>query len=274
VIELVENLARRELNEEEEADAFITLVRDQGYEVAQVAAQVGRSSAYVSKRIRLFEDAELRQAVVAGQVAITKAEELLIVDDPADRSHLLRRVREEEWDFTRLRAELRKLLQPKSDDATKRFTAGQIARSEFTGQLDDDSHANQPPRFRFEIEDGTETLPPALRPVIDRPNNLTRRIESLTRTLSDSKLEKRLAELSTTLGQLKPWQLTPDDDRMLGELFLVLKDDSVIDAVDALTRVLFRLAQAPRQRRLVLPSIADAEAQARKRSKGSADRKR
>src|SRR5262249_53927728 len=53
-IELVENAQRRELSDEEEADAFIRLVRDGGREMREVAALAGRSVAYVSKRVRMF----------------------------------------------------------------------------------------------------------------------------------------------------------------------------------------------------------------------------
>jgi len=78
-IELVENAQRRELADDEEADAFISLVRDGGREMSEVAVLAGRSVAYVSKRVRMFEDQSLRTALAAGRITPAQAEELLSV---------------------------------------------------------------------------------------------------------------------------------------------------------------------------------------------------
>jgi ParB-like chromosome segregation protein Spo0J len=66
-VELVENLQRRELSDEEEAGAFITLVRDKGHVMVGVADAVGRSVAYISKRIRVFENAAMRRSIEQGR---------------------------------------------------------------------------------------------------------------------------------------------------------------------------------------------------------------
>src|SRR5918911_2699393 len=77
LLELIENTQRKWLTDVEEADALIRLVREMGREAKEVAAQAGRSEAYVSKRIRVFEDACLREAVEREQLSVSVAEEFL-----------------------------------------------------------------------------------------------------------------------------------------------------------------------------------------------------
>jgi ParB/RepB/Spo0J family partition protein len=77
LLELVENTQRKWLSDAEEADALIRLVREMGCEMKEVAAQAGRSEAYVSKRVRVFEDATLRAAVEGNQMPVSVAEEFL-----------------------------------------------------------------------------------------------------------------------------------------------------------------------------------------------------
>ena len=77
LLELVENTQRKWLSDIEEADALIRLVREMGCEMKAVAAQAGRSEAYVSKRVRVFEDPILRQAVEQNQLPVSVAEEFL-----------------------------------------------------------------------------------------------------------------------------------------------------------------------------------------------------
>src|SRR5438067_10712079 len=55
LLELVENTQRKWLSDAEAADALIRLVREMGCEMKEVAVQAGRSEAYVSKRVRVFE---------------------------------------------------------------------------------------------------------------------------------------------------------------------------------------------------------------------------
>jgi ParB/RepB/Spo0J family partition protein len=77
LLELVENTQRKWLSDIEEADALIRLVREMGCEMKAVAAQAGRSEAYVSKRVRVFEDPILRHAVEQNQLPVSVAEEFL-----------------------------------------------------------------------------------------------------------------------------------------------------------------------------------------------------
>src|SRR5258708_36041766 len=63
VLDLIENLQRQDLSPEEEADALAELIRTRGWTLQQVANTIKRSLGYVSKRVRLFADAALRDAL-------------------------------------------------------------------------------------------------------------------------------------------------------------------------------------------------------------------
>src|SRR5206468_2340745 len=89
VLDLIENLQRQDLSPEEEADALGELIRTRGWTLQQVAGTIKRSLAYVSKRVRLFEDALLRDAVVDRGMPVSTAEELQAKDLTAsDRAAL------------------------------------------------------------------------------------------------------------------------------------------------------------------------------------------
>ena len=103
LLDLVENLQREDLSPQEEADALTELVRTRGWTLQQVADAVKRSVAYVSKRVRLFQDPLLRTAVAEQGMPVTTAEELLAAD-AGWRAALVRRAIAEHWDVTRARA--------------------------------------------------------------------------------------------------------------------------------------------------------------------------
>jgi ParB family chromosome partitioning protein len=103
LLDLVENLQREDLSPQEEADALTELVRTRGWTLQQVADAVKRSVAYVSKRVRLFQDPLLRTAVAEQGLPVTTAEELLAAD-AGRRAALVRRAIAEHWDVTRARA--------------------------------------------------------------------------------------------------------------------------------------------------------------------------
>ena len=123
LVDLVENLQREDLSPEEEADALGELVRTRGWTLEQVAEAVKRSPGYVSKRVRLFEDPELRDAVVNHGLPVSSAELLLAA--PSERKDaLIGRAVAEHWDQMRVRDELQAMssrsVQPKdppADDA-------------------------------------------------------------------------------------------------------------------------------------------------------------
>src|SRR5579872_1456293 len=68
VLALVENLQRQDLTAREEADALGELVRERGWSTRRVAEAIQRSQAFVSKRLRVFEDPMLAPAVLANEL--------------------------------------------------------------------------------------------------------------------------------------------------------------------------------------------------------------
>ena len=106
ILTLVENLQRADLRATEEAAALETLVRERGWTTRQVAAAIKRSQAYVSKRLRVFEDPLLAPAVLANQLSVSAAEELLTLGDTS-RYELLSQAVEHHWDRQRVRTAAR-----------------------------------------------------------------------------------------------------------------------------------------------------------------------
>jgi ParB family chromosome partitioning protein len=103
VLTLVENLQRSDLRPTEEAAALETLVRERGWSTRQVAAAINRSQAYVSKRLRVFEDPLLAPAVLSNQLSVSAAEELLTLHHKV-RYELLSQAVELHWDRQQVRA--------------------------------------------------------------------------------------------------------------------------------------------------------------------------
>ncbi len=75
--QLVENLQREDLSDQDEANAYARL-RQQGYGVRQIAEKLGVSPARVSKDFRLFEDDALAEPVIRGELTKSQAQEILI----------------------------------------------------------------------------------------------------------------------------------------------------------------------------------------------------
>lgn len=106
LLDMIENLQREDLSAEEEADALGQLMRTRGWTLHQVAHAVKRSVAYISKRVRVFEDPSLRSAVVGRGLAVSTAEEMLGAD-PEVRAVLIERAVAERWDQARAREAVR-----------------------------------------------------------------------------------------------------------------------------------------------------------------------
>jgi ParB family chromosome partitioning protein len=106
VLTLVVNLQREDLLPREESEALARLIRRRGWTTRQVAASIKRSQAYVSKRLRIYEDRSLRALILRDRVAPTVAEELLAAGSER-RAQLARRAAAERWDQRRARAEVR-----------------------------------------------------------------------------------------------------------------------------------------------------------------------
>lgn len=96
ILTLVENLQREDLTAKEEATALERLVRERGWTTRQVGEAIKRSHVYVSKRLRVFEDQYLAAPVLADQLPVSTAEELLRAPE-SDRQLLVERAVAEAW---------------------------------------------------------------------------------------------------------------------------------------------------------------------------------
>jgi ParB family transcriptional regulator, chromosome partitioning protein len=185
VIDLVENLQREDLSAEEEADALGELVRTRGWTLDQVAEAVKRSPGYVSKRVRLFQDAELRDAVVNHGMPVSTAE-LLLGAAAAQRSALLKRALAEQWDQMRIRDALQ--------SAQERLTdAGQPHKIAARGRgMDTVQATSRPAGFTRVIREFYRTI------LTIRTEELTPADRAALRTLFKALVE--LARAQTTPG--------------------------------------------------------------------------
>ena len=157
VLDLIENLQRQDLSPEEEADALGELIRTRGWTLHQVAETIKRSLGYVSKRVRLFEDPLLREAVSQRSMPVSTAEELLAAP-PDRRPALIRQALAERWDQVRAREVLHALEQPPSDEDALDASPGAraVAKNEpsvDTARLHRAASSRRPPGFTRAIRD-------------------------------------------------------------------------------------------------------------------------
>jgi len=105
LLDMIENLQREDLTPEEEAHAFRELIQARGWSVRQLAHAIKRSAAYVSKRLRVFDDPHLRQAILERGLPVSTAEELLAAP-PEIREVVVEQAIAERWDQVCARQEL------------------------------------------------------------------------------------------------------------------------------------------------------------------------
>jgi ParB/RepB/Spo0J family partition protein len=106
VLALVENLHREDLSAEDEASALEALEHQLG-SLQAVADAINRSKAYVSRRIRIYQDPLIATAILDGGLARTTGQEFLPVKDARQREELIRDALREGWDAPHARAEVR-----------------------------------------------------------------------------------------------------------------------------------------------------------------------
>lgn len=104
ILTLVENLQRENLSPKEEAAALEVLVRERHWSTRQVGQAINRGPMYVSRRLRVFEDQTLAPLVLADQLPVSTAEELLVVGDPDRRGELARQAVDGRWERPQVRA--------------------------------------------------------------------------------------------------------------------------------------------------------------------------
>lgn len=108
VLALVENLHREDLSPEDEASALDALEHQLG-SLQAVADAIKRSKAYVSRRIRIYQDPLLAAAILDHGLARTTAQEFLPVKDAQQREALIQKALQKGWDAPQARAEVRNL---------------------------------------------------------------------------------------------------------------------------------------------------------------------
>ncbi|MBV9355864.1 MAG: ParB/RepB/Spo0J family partition protein [Chloroflexi bacterium] len=109
ILTLIENLQRENLSAREESRALEELMRERGWTTRQVADAVKRSASYVSRRLRVFEDTALAPLVLAGQLSVSVAEELLPLSKPRKQA-LAKQAAQRGWRRPQVRAAVRQEL--------------------------------------------------------------------------------------------------------------------------------------------------------------------
>src|SRR5579871_2450477 len=97
LLTLTENLQREDLTPKEEAAALEVLVRERGWTTRQVGEKIKRSHAYVSRRLRVFEDPVLAPLVLDRKLLVSTAEELLQAPDEQTRQDLAMQAAKHDW---------------------------------------------------------------------------------------------------------------------------------------------------------------------------------
>jgi ParB family transcriptional regulator, chromosome partitioning protein len=169
LLDLIENLQREDLSPEEEADALGELIRTRGWTLQQVADSVKRSVAYVSKRVRVFEDPLLREAIAIQGLPVSTAEELL-ASDAESRGDLIQQALVERWDQARARDALR------APEPAKNWL-GEEAAGEGTASQDEEAVRG---RGRSRTVESISAV---------RPKGLTRAVREFHRLLMDVRSE-------------------------------------------------------------------------------------
>jgi ParB family chromosome partitioning protein len=108
VASLVENLQRENIPPEEEAAAFDALMRQRGFGVRELARRIHKDPSYVSRRVRVYEDPELGDAVRSGKIAVSTAERVLSVKSPEMRALIRQRILQGDLDQQAARAIVRR----------------------------------------------------------------------------------------------------------------------------------------------------------------------
>jgi ParB family chromosome partitioning protein len=125
LLTVIENLQRKDLSPKEEAGALEVLLRERRWNTVQIAEAVKRSPAYISKRLRVFEDPVLGPLVLENRLTVSAAEELLPLKG-AQRKALAEQAADESWEHADVRAALRRL--KGLSDSGKRVSVSRQAR--------------------------------------------------------------------------------------------------------------------------------------------------
>ncbi len=176
VVDLIENLQRQDLSPEEEADAMTGLLRTRGWTLQQLAHAVKRSVAYISKRVRVFDDPLLRRAVSERGLPISTAEELLAASVDK-RAAVIERALAQHWDQTQAREAMHRL----SEASARTSSSGETATT---------GGADAAPREVKSLDTS------------ERPPGLTRAVREFHRTIMKVRAESLTAADRAALRSL------------------------------------------------------------------------
>ena len=129
LVALVENLHREDLKPQDEASALEALEHELG-SLQAVANAIKRSKAYVSRRIRVYQDPVLAAAILERGMAPTTAQEFLPVKSTEKRRELVQDALRAGWDAPQARAAVKDRCESQqvsipADDAGKRCESQQ-----------------------------------------------------------------------------------------------------------------------------------------------------
>ncbi|MCS6801055.1 MAG: ParB/RepB/Spo0J family partition protein [Chloroflexota bacterium] len=127
VAALIENLQRENIPPEEEAAAFDALMRQRGFGVRELARKIHKDPSYVSRRVRVYEDPELGEAVRSGKIAVSTAERLLSVKSPEMRARIRQRILQGDLDQQTARALVRREAAPAAEPPPPEVSPAQRA---------------------------------------------------------------------------------------------------------------------------------------------------
>lgn len=89
---LIENLQREDLNYFEEAEAYLSLIRDHGFSQEEISRRIGRSPSSVANRLRLLRlPGDLRARLTAAKLSERHARSLLRLSDERMQRYALDR---------------------------------------------------------------------------------------------------------------------------------------------------------------------------------------
>jgi ParB/RepB/Spo0J family partition protein len=157
ILELVENLQRQDLTPRDEAEAFEELMLERGWTNLELAQAIKRSPAYVSKRLRVFGDPDLRAAVLERGVAVSTAEELLGLSWDL-RATLLQQAVAESWDATAARWAVREVLSASESRDGSAGRRRRIASREAVDEQTPDGESSRQPGLTRRIRDFRDEL--------------------------------------------------------------------------------------------------------------------
>lgn len=87
-IQIIENTARKDLNDSETANAIRRLAIDFGLTQTEIARRTGKNQSDISRLLRVFHDATLSEYVEDGKITYSQAREIIAAKDAATKKQL------------------------------------------------------------------------------------------------------------------------------------------------------------------------------------------